>query len=64
MPAKLFLVMSNSLRPYGLQPIRLLCPWVLQARITEWVTMPSSRGSSQLRDQTQVTHIAGRLFTI
>ena len=26
--------------------------------------MPSSRGSSQSRDQTQVSHIAGRFFTI
>ena len=26
---------------------------ILQARILEWVTMPSSRGSSQPRDQTQ-----------
>ena len=26
--------------------------------------MPSSRGSSQPRDQTQVSHIAGRFFTI
>ena len=25
--AKLLSVMSNSLQPYGLQPIRLLCPW-------------------------------------
>ena len=25
---------------------------ILQARIPEWVAMPSSRGSSQLRDQT------------
>ena len=25
---------------------------ILQARILEWVAMPSSRGSSQLRDQT------------
>ena len=64
MHAKSSLVMSNSSQPYGLQPIRLLCLWVLQARIKEWVTMPSSRASSQLRDETQVTHIAGRLFTI
>ena len=27
-----------------------------QARILEWVAMPSSRGSSQLRDWTQVPH--------
>ena len=26
--------------------------------------MPSSRASSQPRDQTQVSHIAGRFFTI
>ena len=36
---------------------------ILQARILEWVAMPSSRGSSQPRDQTQVSHIAGRFFT-
>ena len=36
---------------------------ILQARILEWITMPSSRGSSQPRDQTQVSHIAGRFFT-
>ena len=29
----------------------------LQARIQEWVAMPSSRGSSQPRDRTQVSHI-------
>ena len=36
---------------------------ILQARILEWVAMPSSRGSSQPRDQTQVSHIAGGFFT-
>ena len=29
----------------------------LQARILEWVTMPSSRGSSQPRDWTHVTYV-------
>ena len=33
---------------------------ILQARILEWVAMPSSRESSQPRDQTQVSLIAGR----
>ena len=28
---------------------------ILQARILEWVAMPSSRGSSQPRDQTQIS---------
>ena len=36
---------------------------ILQARILEWVAMPSSRGSSRSRDQTQVSCIAGRFFT-
>ena len=35
---------------------------IFQARILEWVAFPFSRGSSQLRVQTQVSHIAGRLF--
>ena len=37
---------------------------ILQARILEWVAIPFSRGSSQLRDQTQVSCIAGRFFII
>ena len=36
---------------------------VLQARILEWVAFPFSRGSSQPRDRTQVSHIAGGFFT-
>ena len=27
-------------------PARLLCPWDAQARILDWVAVPSSRGSS------------------
>ena len=37
---------------------------ILQARKLEWIAMPSSRGSSQPRDRTQVSCIAGRFFTI
>ena len=36
---------------------------ILQARILEWLAFPFSRGSSQLRDQTQVSCIAGGFFT-
>ena len=36
---------------------------ILQTRILEWVAMHSSRASSQSRDQTQVSCIAGRFFT-
>ena len=35
-----------------------------QARILEWFAMPSSRGSSQPRDQTQISCTAGRFFTM
>ena len=38
---------------------------ILLARVLEWVAMPSSsRGSSQPRDWTQVSHIAGRFFPV
>ena len=37
---------------------------ILQARILEWVDSPFSRGSSQPRDWTWVSCIAGRFFTI
>ena len=36
---------------------------ILQARILEWVAMPSFRGSSQSRDWNQVSHIASGFFT-
>ena len=37
---------------------------ILQARTLEWVAMPSSRGSSQLREQTRVSCISGGFFTV
>ena len=43
-------MVSNSLWPHG----------ILQARILEWVAFPFSRRSSQPRDQTKVSCIAGR----
>ena len=36
---------------------------ILQARILKWVAIPFSKGSSQPRDQTQVSCIAGGFFT-
>ena len=36
---------------------------ILQVRILKWVALPFSRGSSQPRDRTQVSLIAGRFFT-
>ena len=61
--------------PYSLRHVQLfVTPWtvahqaplfleILQSRILEWVALPSSRGSSQPKDQTQVSHIAGGFFT-
>ena len=37
---------------------------ILQARILEWVAIPFSRASSWPRNQTWVSRIAGRFFTI
>ena len=37
---------------------------ILQARILEWIAMPCSRGSSQPKDQTLISCIVGRFFTI
>ena len=45
--------MSDSLQPHG------LIHGILQARILEGVAVPFSRGSSQPRDRTQVSHVAG-----
>ena len=42
----------------------LLSTGILQARYWEWVTTPSSRESSQSRDRTQVSCIAGGFSTI
>ena len=36
---------------------------ILQARILEWVAIPFSRGSSQPRDQTLVSHTTDRFFS-
>ena len=44
-------------------PVDCTVHGILQARILEWVAIPFPRGSSQPRDRTQVSHIAGRFFT-
>ena len=50
--------------PMGCSPPGSSVHGDLQARILEWVAMSSSRGSSQPRDQTQVSRIAGGFFTV
>ena len=37
---------------------------ILQARVSEWLAMPSSRESCQPKDGIQVSHIPGGLFTV
>ena len=37
---------------------------IFQAKVLEWLAISFSRGSSQPRDWTQVSHIAGRCFTV
>ena len=37
---------------------------ILQARIMDWATIPFFRASSWSRDQTQVSCIAGRFFSV
>ena len=44
-------------------PMEDAVPGILQARILEWVAFPFSRRSSQPRDRTQVSRIAGGFFT-
>ena len=52
-----------QLSPAVWDPMVYTVHGILQARILEWVAVPFSRGSSQPRDWTQVSHIVGRFFT-
>ena len=55
--AQLCLILCNPM-----QPARLFCCGILQARMLEWIAIPFSRGSSQPRDGTQVSCIASGFF--
>ena len=44
-------------------PMDYIVHGILQAKILEWVAIPFSRGSSQSRDWTQVSHITSGFFT-
>ena len=56
-------VKVTQLCPTLCNPMDYTVHGILQARILEWVAFPFSRGSSQTRDQTQVSFIAERFFT-
>ena len=63
----LFLVGQSCLilcDPMDCRPPGSSAHGILQARILEWVAMPSSRGSSRPREWTQVSLIAGGFFTV
>ena len=51
-------VVSDSLRPHGLWPTRLLCPWDFPGRILAWVAVSSSRGSAQPGDRNCISCIS------
>ena len=52
-----------QLCPTLCNPIDYTLHGILQARILDWIAFLLSRGSSQPRDWTQVSHNAGRFFT-
>ena len=52
-------VVSDSLRPVG-SSVR----GIFQAIVLEWIAISLSRGSSQPRDRTRVSHIVDRRFTV
>ena len=56
--------MSDSFDPVDCNLLGFSIRGILQARILEWVAISFSRGSSRPRDQTQVSHIAGRRFNL
>ena len=49
--------------PMDYSPLGSSVHGIFQARVLEGVAISFSRGSSRPRDQTQVSHVAGRCFT-
>ena len=54
--------MSNSI--HGQRSLAGYNPWDSPGKNTGVGCIPLSRGSSRPRDQTQVSHIVGRFFTV
>ena len=54
---------SIFLRPHGLQPVRLLCPWDSPGKNTGVGCHFLFQGNLPTRDQTHISCIAGGLFT-
>ena len=55
---------SDSCDPMNSSPPGSFVSGILQPKILEWVAIFFFRGSSQPRDWTQVSHVAGRFFTV
>ena len=49
--------------PMDCNPSGFAVPGILQARMLEWGASPFCKGSSQPKDKTLVSCIAGRFFT-
>ena len=62
--AMLFHSCTTLCDPMECSPQGFFVHGILLAGVLEWVAMPFSRGTSQPRDWTQVSCIAGRFFTI
>ena len=63
MHAKSLQLLSDSVQPHGLACEATVClgssvHGILQARIPEWVVIPSSRGFSRPRGQTCISYIS------
>ena len=54
---------SRSVVSDSLWPHELYSPWKSPCRTLEWVAFPFSSGSSQPRNRTRVSYIAGGFFT-
>ena len=50
-------VVSDPQRPHGLQPTRLFCPWIFQARVLEWGAIAFSDHILLVRNKFQVSPI-------
>ena len=55
--------MERGLGLYNLVKVEVAQSWPTLCKPLEWVAFPFSKGSSQPRDRTQVSHIADGFFT-
>ena len=60
--AKLLQLCSTLCDPMDCSPPGSSVHGILQARMLEWVAMPSSKGSSQPRDRTNISFIGRRIL--